>query len=126
PRWNLRWSRGQYSVRRNHTQLFLSRENCGSLLIPAMIETAAEAGYPIGGSLLRRVRCPRSEIQQERFVRSPSFLIVQPTNGIVSEIAVKQEIGSALRGVDGCRIAEQARMPLIGVGTHESIKVFKP
>jgi hypothetical protein len=71
------------------------------------------------------VRAAGYVVDEKALVRSDGLEFPHVLHGLVGHGGGQVPAGTALEGIDGCRIAEEVRLPLAGVTAGEAIKVLE-
>ena len=117
----------QLGVRRNHPKALLVLENPLPQLVPAVVKKmhVVDLVHPFLGRVMRRVRGAGNVITEERLARIDLVQAVHPVNRIVGHGGNEIPARLALEGIDLRGVAEQVRLPLIGVTADEPVEILK-
>src|SRR5262249_20109335 len=114
--------RRQLGARSYHAELLLPRKRALAERLPPRVVAPAKAGDPLLGCLMRRMDCPRREIEEERLAGRGLLLILDEADRLRGEV-VRQVIAvlGSRRRVDETVVAHQLGGPLVGVAVQESV-----
>src|SRR5262245_33374134 len=86
PRRELLGTRGQLAVGWDDAELLLAGKGFLADLVPPLIELAFVLRDPVLRHVMRCMRRPRREVDEEWLVRRDRFLLPNPADGLVGEI----------------------------------------
>ena len=117
----------QLGVLRDHAELFLVLENLLTQLVPALIKELhlADLVHPLLGRMVGRMRRPWGVLDKYRLVRLNLMHPVQVIDGVVGHTGHQIPARLAFERIDLRGIAEQVRLPLVGVATDKPIEIFE-
>ena len=126
PRLHPRIARRQLRALRNHPQLQLPREPLLPHLVPAHVELPAVLLDVLRRRLMRRVRRPRREIQEERLPRIDRLLIAQKAHRAIDQI-LRQVVAllRPLRRIDVVIVVDQLRVELIRLSAQKAVEAVE-
>ncbi len=123
---NLRMSRCQLAVLRNHAELQLSSVGFFAQLVPSLIELALVLVGPLLRHVMRRMGRAGGVVDEERVIGRECLLLMNPRDRAIGEIFVERV--SLLRcpgRLDARGSFVETGIVLIGLATEESIEVLE-
>ena len=125
PRRNLRRPRRECRVGRNHTERDLPLVDLRPQPIPALVERALESLNPFRGDMVRRMHRSRSEVAEERAMRSRRLLTLDPGDRLVGEILGQVVVVTTEVGFDRRGLVIDRRLPVRRLGTDDAVKAIE-
>jgi hypothetical protein len=118
--------RRQLRVGRDDAELLLPREHLLAQRVPALVETALVLVGPLERNMVRRVRRPGGEVDEERPVGRERALLADPTDRAVGHVLGEVvALLRCLRGLDRRRPLPQRRVVLVRLATDEPEEVLE-
>jgi hypothetical protein len=71
------------------------------------------------------VGAARDVVDEERLAARDLLELLHVMNSIVGHRRGEIPTGMPLEGIDGCRVAEQVRLPLAGVAADETVEIVE-
>ena len=104
-------------------ELLLPRERALALDVPAVVELAGVLVGPLQRDVVRRVRGPRREVDEERLVGHQGLLLVHPADGPVRQV-LGEVVALLGRGgrLDRGRAVVEGRVVLVVLPTDEPVE----
>ncbi len=115
----------ELGVGRDHAEAFLVGKDLVAHLLPAHVELALELGDPLLGRLMRRVGAARNVVHEERLVGRHRVEAAHVLDRLVREVGGEVVAGLPDPREDLRVIAEQIRLPLVGLAAHEPVEVLE-
>ncbi len=119
--------RRQLGVLRDHAEPLLVLEHPLAHLVPALVEELhlADLVHPFLGRVVRRVRRAGRVLDEDRLARVGLMHPRHPVDGLVRHARDEVPARLALERIDLRRVAEQIRLPLVGVAADEAVEVLE-
>ena len=108
----------------NDAELDLASERLFAEFVPALIELAFVFGDPLFGHVVRSMRCSRSEVDEEGFVRREGLLEFHPVDGMIGHVGHEVVAGIVRRGDHVEAVIEGGR-PLVGLAADEAVELVE-
>ena len=130
------WSQGvrmsvgpgrQLRILGNHAELLLVLEDALAQLLVAVVEEVhgADLVHPFLGRVMRRVRGAGRVLDEDRLARVGLVDPRHVVDGVVGHRGDQVPARLAVEGIDLRGVAEQVRLPLVGVAADEAVEVLE-
>jgi hypothetical protein len=126
PRRDLLGPRRELRVGRHDPQRPLAFEDLRADRVPALVELALVLVGPLGRDVMRGVRRPRGEVDEERLVGHERLLLVHPPDRLVGHVL--GEVVALFRrlvGLDRRRALVDGREVLVRLAAEEAVEVLE-
>ena len=126
-----RMSSGQgvsFEILGDHAEPLLVLEDALAQLLVAVVEQVhrVDLVHPLLGRVVRRVRGAGHVLDEDRLARVGLVHPVHPVDGVVGHRGDQVPgPGFAVEGIDLRGVAEQVRLPLVGVAADEAVEVLE-
>ena len=119
--------RRQLGVFGHDAQPLLVGEDGLAHFVPALVEEVHVADLldPLRRRMMRRMGGARHVIDEPRLAGRDLLELLDVLDGLVGHRRLQVPAGIALEGIDGCRVAEQIRLPLAGVATDKAVEIIE-
>ena len=117
----------QLGILRDHAELLLVLEDALAQFLVAVVEQMhrADLVHPLLGRVVRRVRGARRVLDEDRFVRVDLMHPVHIIDRVVRHPGDEVPARFTLEGIDLRGVAEQVRLPLVGVAADKTVEVLE-
>ena len=116
--------RGEHGVGWDDAELLLAGQRLVADRVPAGVEAALVLVAPRGGNLHRRVGAGRGEVDEERLVRCPRLLRLDPGDGLVGDVGLVVEV-RVVRRRHQRRVVVDARVEHVGLAADVAVEPFE-
>ena len=115
---------GEHRIFGDDAQRLLPLEGLGPQRIPPLVVFALVLGDPLLRHVVRSVRRPRREVDEERLVRCQRLLLIDVVDGPIGEVGHQVVVG-----IIGClyeaHAVDERRRPLVGLTADEAVELLE-